>query len=95
MGVREKWSLRYVVGPRSIHNTDRYLCKFSVPRGGVEKPANEKQENRNADKGAHGLTPTCVAPRHVDASRDFCERSELLIWQVHQFGLGCIKNCAH
>ena len=20
-----------------------------------------------------------------------CERSELLIWQVHQFGLGCIK----
>ena len=25
----------------------------------------------------------------------YCERSELLIWQVHQFGLGCIKNCAH
>ena len=24
-----------------------------------------------------------------------CERSELLICKVHQFGLGCIKNCAH
>ena len=23
-----------------------------------------------------------------------CERSELLICKVHQFGLGCIKNCA-
>ena len=54
MGVGEKWSLRYVVGPRSIQNTDKYLCKFSVPRGGVEKTANEKQKNRNVDKGAHG-----------------------------------------
>ena len=25
----------------------------------------------------------------------YCERSELLIWQVHQFRLRCIKNCAH
>ena len=25
----------------------------------------------------------------------YCERSELLICKVHQFGLGCIKNCAH
>ena len=55
MGVGEKRSLRYVVGPRSIHNTDKYFCKFSVPRGGVGKTANEKQKNRNADKGAHGL----------------------------------------
>ena len=31
------------------------LCKFSVPRGGVEKTENEKQKNRNADKGAHGF----------------------------------------
>ena len=54
MGVREKLSLRYVVGPRSIQNTDKYLCKFSVPRGGVERTANENQKNRNADKGAHG-----------------------------------------
>ena len=54
MGVREKWSLRYVVGPRSIQSTDKYFCKFSVPRGGVEKTANEKLKNRNAEKGAHG-----------------------------------------
>ena len=53
MSVREKWCLRYVVGPRSIQNTDEYLlCKFSVPRGGVEKTENEKQKKRNADKGA-------------------------------------------
>ena len=52
MGVGEKWSLRYVVGPRSIHNTDKYLCKFSVLRGGVlEKTENEKQKNKNADEG--------------------------------------------
>ena len=25
----------------------------------------------------------------------YCERNELLICKVHQFGLGCIKNCAH
>ena len=51
--MREKWCLRYVVGPRSIQNTDEYLlCKFSVPRGGVEKTENEKTKNRNADKGA-------------------------------------------
>ena len=31
------------------------LCKFSVPRGGAEKSENDKQKNRNADKGAHGL----------------------------------------
>ena len=59
MGVREKWSLRYVVGPRSIQNTDKYLCKFSVPRGGVEKAANEKQKNRKTEtqteEGAHGF----------------------------------------
>ena len=31
-----------------------------------------------------------------EATRDFyCERSELLICQVHQFELGCIKKCAH
>ena len=55
MGVREKLSLRYVVGLRSIQNTDKYLCKFSVPRGGVERTPNEKQKNRNnADKDAHG-----------------------------------------
>ena len=45
MGVREKWSLRYVVGPTSIQNTDEYLCKFSVPRGGVEKTENENVES--------------------------------------------------
>ena len=55
MGVREKWSLRYVVGPRSIQNTDEYLWKFYVPRGGVEKTENENQKNRNADEGTHGL----------------------------------------
>ena len=55
MDVREKWSLRYVVGPRSIQNTDKYLCKFSVPRRCVEKTANEKQKKRNADNGAHGI----------------------------------------
>ena len=57
MGVREKWCLRYEVGPRSIHNTYKYLCHFYVPHGGVEKTENEKQKNRNADKGAHGFTP--------------------------------------
>ena len=57
MGVREKWSLRSVVGPRSIpvQNTDKYMYKFSVPRGGAERTENEKQKNRNADKGAHGF----------------------------------------
>ena len=25
----------------------------------------------------------------------YCERSELLICQVHQFELRCIKKCAH
>ena len=24
----------------------------------------------------------------------YCERSELVIYKVHRFGLGCIKNCA-
>ena len=63
MGVREKWSLRYVVEPRSIQNTDEYLCKFSVPRGGIEKTENEKQKNRNnADKGAHGCLCTHSSP---------------------------------
>ena len=28
------------------------LCKFSVPRGGVEKTENEKQKNRNAQRWA-------------------------------------------
>ena len=46
----------YVVGPRSIQSTDKYFCKFSVPRGGVEKTANEKLKNRNAEKGAHGYS---------------------------------------
>ena len=56
MGVREKWSLRYVVGFKSIQNTeDEYLWKFSVSRESVEKTENEKPKNRNADKGAHGL----------------------------------------
>ena len=56
MGVREKWSLRYVVGPGSKQNTstDEYLRNFYVPRGGVENTENEKQKNRNADKGAFG-----------------------------------------
>ena len=54
VGVREKWSLRYVIGFRSIQNTeDEYLWKFSVPRRGVGKTENEKPKNRNADKGAH------------------------------------------
>ena len=45
----------YVVGPRSIQSTDKYFCKFSVPREGVEKTANKKLKNRNnADKGEHG-----------------------------------------
>ena len=25
----------------------------------------------------------------------YCERNELLICKVHQFGLGCVKNCVH
>ena len=29
--------------------------------------------------------------RSPHVRHDFCERSELLIWQVHQFELGCIK----
>ena len=31
----------------------------------------------------------------VAANPDNCERSGHLICQVHQFGLRCIKNCAH
>ena len=35
-GVNEKWSLRYVVGPRSIPGTDEYycdaVCAFCSPR---------------------------------------------------------------
>ena len=31
---------------------------------------------------------------HIFVLRYNCERSELLICKVHQFGLGCIKNCA-
>ena len=56
VGVREKWSLRFVVGPRIIpvQNTDKYLYKFSVPRGGAKITENEKQK-KNADKGAHGF----------------------------------------
>ena len=50
MGVREKWSLRYVVGPRSIQNTDEYLWKFSVPRGGVEKTENENRKTETQTK---------------------------------------------
>ena len=46
MGVREKCSLRHIVGRRSIRNTDSYLCKFSVPRGGVEK---QKTINRKTE----------------------------------------------
>ena len=30
--------------------------------------------------------------RVLHIERINCERSELLIWQVHQFGLGCIKT---
>ena len=41
--------LRYVDGSRSIQNTKKYLCMFSVPRGGVEKTANEKQKNRKTE----------------------------------------------
>ena len=47
-------SLRYVIGFRSIQNTeDEYLWKFSVPRRGVGKTENEKTKKRNADKDAH------------------------------------------
>ena len=30
---------------------------------------------------------------HPNVTPINCERSELLICKVHQFGLGCIKNC--
>ena len=55
MGVREKWSLPYESGLGVYRIQMNNLCKFSVPRGGVEITGNEKQKNRNADKGAHGL----------------------------------------
>ena len=32
--------------------------------------------------------------QNVPVFISYCERSELLICKVHQFGLGCIKNCA-
>ena len=41
---------------------------------------------------AHRRPPdyaTCTYSPHIH-----CERSELLICKVDQFGLGCIKNCA-
>ena len=42
MGVSEKWSLRYIVGPRSIQmNT---CGGFFVPCGGAEKLENRKTE---------------------------------------------------
>ena len=62
-GLREKWYLQYVVGPKSIQNTDEYLCNFSVPRGGVEKAENVEQKNRNADKGAHGYARPRITHR--------------------------------
>ena len=33
-------------------------------------------------------------PDVIDKKIIYCERSELLICKMHQFGLGCIKNCA-
>ena len=45
-----------------------------------------------------GSQPYPVHPYSAIILRPYihiCERSELLICQVHQFGLGCIKNCAH
>ena len=41
---------------------------------------------------SEGMSPTAMKERR---KMFYCERSELLIWQVHQFRLGCIKNCAH
>ena len=48
MDVREKWSLRCVVGPRSIGSTDEYLWRFNVPGGGLkkQKPKNRKTETQ-------------------------------------------------
>ena len=31
--------------------------------------------------------------KSLELKEDSCERSELLIWQVYQFELGCIKKC--
>ena len=53
MGVSEKRSLRYVVGPRSIQiNT----CGGFLCHAVALKNINKKPKNRNADKGANGLT---------------------------------------
>ena len=53
MGESEKRSLRYVVGPRSIQidTCGGFLCHAVAL-----KNTNKKTKNRNADKGAHGLT---------------------------------------
>ena len=51
--VSEKWSLRCVVGPRSIQM--EYLWMFSVPRGGAEKTKTEKPKRRQECAGRSRL----------------------------------------
>ena len=48
MGVREKWSLRSVVGPRSIpvRSTDKYLYKFLCH---AEAQKEQKMKNRKTE----------------------------------------------
>ena len=41
-------------------------------------------------EGVHVLARSDVLGKKII----YCERSELLIWQVYQFGLGCIKHFA-
>ena len=41
-----------------------------------------------------GLTFSFTVRTKNNCERSDCERSELLICKVHQFGLGCIEICA-
>ena len=71
MSVREKWSLRYVVGPRSIQNTDEYLCKFSVSRGGVEKQKTKNKKTETQTKMRRRDTGETHMMAHDEAAHRF------------------------
>ena len=63
MGVREKWSLRYVVGPRSIHNTrDRLILvvKFvcATRRRRKNRKKNRKTETQTKVRMAKNVGQT-------------------------------------
>ena len=91
MGAREKWSLRYVVGPRSIQNTDKCYDDSSraftreLTRGSVEvlTVSADERDLANARKTFSSLTVVYPETRRTETGG--FARTEFLKRELHFF----------